>query len=155
MYQWSSWKMPKIFVWNTIKSKKPFSISMNLLNYVSHGLNFPNGFPLTDASRALTVVSTCRAWFSSHRSWDVNWFSKQSAITLVFSFWFVWYVILKGPWITVGAFGPSLFIRDFVIRHRAWGVTSHCPTFVSHRSSAFLRVICLMVLEIQLPCRLS
>jgi hypothetical protein len=48
------------------------------------GLIFPKEVSSTDA-RALTLVSTCRSWFSSHRSWDVNWFSKQSAIMLAWT----------------------------------------------------------------------
>jgi hypothetical protein len=39
------------------------------------------------------VVFTCRTCFSSHRSSDVNWFSKQSTITLAFSSG--WYAIPK------------------------------------------------------------
>jgi hypothetical protein len=30
----------------------------------------------------------------------------------------------------VGAFGPSLFVRDFTIGHIPWGVTSQFPTFI-------------------------
>jgi hypothetical protein len=41
-------------------------------------------------------------------------------------------------------------MSDFTIGHTAWGVTSQFPTFISHRSSAFLRVIRLMVLATQL-----
>jgi hypothetical protein len=54
-----------------------------------------------------------------------------------------------GPWIAVGAFGP-LLIRDFAIDQIAWGVASQFPILVSHRSSAFLRVIRLMVSVTQL-----
>jgi hypothetical protein len=69
-------------------------------------------------------------------------------VALFFSLW--WYVVPKGPWKAVGAFGPTLFICDFAIGHRAWGVTSQFPIFVSHRSNAFLRVIRLMGLATQL-----
>jgi hypothetical protein len=43
MYQWSSWKMCKAFVWNIIKttSFSKFNEFANL--YMSHGLTFPNG----------------------------------------------------------------------------------------------------------------
>jgi hypothetical protein len=51
----------------------------------------------------------------------------------------------KIPCIAVGAFGPSLFIRDFAVGQIKWGVTSQFPILVFHRSSAFLRVIRLMV----------
>jgi hypothetical protein len=109
---------------------------------MSQGLTFPNGMSSSNASIAWTV--TRRSWFSSHRSWAVNWFSKQSAIALAFSFW--WYVIPKGQWTAVDAFDPSLFINDSAIGHRACGVTSQFPPFVSLRSSNFLRLICLIVL---------
>jgi hypothetical protein len=36
-------------------------------------------------------------------------------------------------------------MSDFAVGHRAWGVTSQFPAFISHRSSAFLWVIPLMV----------
>jgi hypothetical protein len=73
-----------------------------------------------------------------HSSYNLNWFSKQSAIVLAFSNGLK--VKQRGPRIAVGAFGPSLFMRDFAIGHAARGVTSVFATFVSHRSSAFLRV---------------
>jgi hypothetical protein len=63
---------------------------------ISQALTFPKWVSSTDASRAWAVVSTHRSWFSWHRSWDVNWFSKKFAIALAFSF--EWYVIPKGPW---------------------------------------------------------
>jgi hypothetical protein len=85
---------------------------------------------------------------SSHRSWDVNWLCKQSSVVLAFSFGL--YVISKGPWTAVGAFVSFLFIRNFTIGHRAWGVTSQLHTFVLHRLSAFLPVIHLMILATQL-----
>jgi hypothetical protein len=117
---------------------------------MSQGLTFPSGVPSTDASRTWFLVSTCHSWFLSQKSWDVNRFFKQSTITLAFSFG--WYVISKGPWIVVGAFGPFLFIIHFTIGHRAWGVTSQFPTIVSHHCSTFLRVICLIVLATQFKC---
>jgi hypothetical protein len=60
------------------------------------------------------------------------------------------FVIPKGPWTVVCAFGPFLFISDYATGHRAWGVISQFPTSVSHHSSAFLRVLRLMVLTTQL-----
>jgi hypothetical protein len=94
---------------------------------MSHRITFSSVVSSTDASRGWTLVSTHRSWFSSHRSWDVKWFSKQSAVMLAFSF--RWYVILEGPWRATGAFGPFLFINDFAIGHRAWGVTSQSLLF--------------------------
>jgi hypothetical protein len=46
----------------------------------SHGLTFSGGSLTTATSRAWTVASTCRSWFSSHSLYGVNCFSKQSAI---------------------------------------------------------------------------
>jgi hypothetical protein len=109
---------------------------------------FAKLWPFPQRGSTYSCEQSFDAWFLSQKSWYVNWFSKQSAITLTFSFG--WYVIPKGPWIAAGAFGPSLFIRDFAIGYRAWGVTSQFSTFVSHCCSAFLRVIRLMVLETQL-----
>jgi hypothetical protein len=47
----------------------------------------------------------------------------------------------KGPWIAVGAFGPSLFIRDFARSQIAWGVTSQWLilflTFQLHSTGSF------------------
>jgi hypothetical protein len=41
---------------------------------------------LTTASRrSWTLACTCRLWFPSHKSCDVNCFIKQSAIALAFS----------------------------------------------------------------------
>jgi hypothetical protein len=107
---------------------------LNFSNFVnvciSQDLTFPKKASSTDASRVWTLVFTCRSWFLSDKWWDVNWVSKQSAITLAFSFGL--YVVLKGPWIAVGVFGSSLFISDFAIGHWAWGVTSHFPNFACH-----------------------
>jgi hypothetical protein len=50
------------------------------------------------------------------------------------SYWFYlargWYLGSKGPQITVGALGPSLFMRDLTIGHTAWGVTWQFPIFL-------------------------
>jgi hypothetical protein len=115
---------------------------------MSQGLNFPKEVSSTYASRAWTLVSTHRSWFSSRRSWEVNWFSKQSAIALAFLFG--WYVICIGPRTAIGAFGPYLLISNFAIDHNAWDVTSQFPTFISHCSNAFLWDICLIILAAQL-----
>jgi hypothetical protein len=115
---------------------------------MSQGPSFHNGVLSTDASRDWTLVSTCRSWFLSHRSWDVNWFSKLSAVMLAFSF--RWYVVSNGPCTVVGAFGSSSFKSDYAIGHRPWSVTSQFHTFVSHHLNAFLRVIHLIVLVTQL-----
>jgi hypothetical protein len=95
--------------------------------------------PLSAASR--------RSWFSSHRSCGVNYLSKQSAIVLAFPNG--WNFIPKGPWIAVGALSPSLFVRSFSMGQFAWGVTSDLAIFDSHRSSALLRVMRLIVFEIK------
>jgi hypothetical protein len=50
-----------------------------------HGLILSGGLLSTASSRVWTLASTRRSWFSSHKSWCVNWFSKQSAIALAFS----------------------------------------------------------------------
>jgi hypothetical protein len=63
------------------------------------------------------VASTRRSLSLSHSKCGVNWFSKQSAIALAFSSGCN--VRSKGPCITVGALGLSLFMRDFTIGHIA------------------------------------
>jgi hypothetical protein len=128
------------------KVHKPFWISTNLLIYVSEGLTLPNGMSSIDASRAWTLHPLFM--ISSHRGWGVNWFYKHSAIMLVIAFG--WYVVPKGSWRAVGAFGPSIFISNFTIGHRAWVVTLEFPTSVFHRSCAFLQVIRVLVLATQL-----
>jgi hypothetical protein len=40
------------------------------------------------------------------------------------AFSFGWYLRPKRPWIAVGAFGPSHFMRDLAVGHIAWGVIS-------------------------------
>jgi hypothetical protein len=47
---------------------------------MSQVLTYSMGVASTGVTRAWTLASTCCSWFSSHRSWDVNWFPKQSAI---------------------------------------------------------------------------
>jgi hypothetical protein len=44
-----------------------------------------------------------RSWFPSHRAWDMNLFSTQSAIALAFSSGLC--ISPKRPWIAVDAFG--------------------------------------------------
>jgi hypothetical protein len=61
---------------------------------MSQGLAFPSGVLSADASRAWSLGSTRRSWYSSQRSWDVNWFPKRSAISLVF-----FKVMLGGSWL--------------------------------------------------------
>jgi hypothetical protein len=158
IYQWSSWKMPKAFIWNTEKStsfssgcrdplrwpRDPLypqklaltsptcvSRSVGIVRlrikgrrvYVCHKVSsFPKRCRLQMRAELGLLVSSRRSWFSSHRSWDENWFSKQITIPLAFSFG--WYVIPKCPWTAVGAFSPPIFVSDFAINHRAWGVTS-------------------------------
>jgi hypothetical protein len=105
---------------------KPFSISMSL--YISHGLTFSNGVSSTDTSRSWTLVATGHSCFSSHRSWDANWFCKQYAIALAFLFW--WYVIPKASWTTVDAVDqavsrwlPAAAAR---VRARVWSIGICC-----------------------------
>jgi hypothetical protein len=52
----------------------------------------------------------------------------------------------KGPRIAIDAFSSSRFLRGFAIGKITWGVNSQFHIFVSHCSSAFLRVIYLIVL---------
>jgi hypothetical protein len=67
-------------------------------------------------------------------------------MALAFSFrWYYSKTSMNGNWCS----GPSLFIGDFAIGHRAEGVTLQFPTFVCNSSSAFLRVIRLMILATQ------
>jgi hypothetical protein len=47
----------------------------------SHGRILSGGLMSTASSGA----STRRSWFSSHKSWGVNWFSKLSVNALAFS----------------------------------------------------------------------
>jgi hypothetical protein len=111
------------------------SIPQDFLNFKewisfckSHVLILSRGLLNTALSRAWTLVSTRHSWFSSHRSSCVNWFSKQSAIVLAFSDG--WNLRPQGPWMAVGALGPSLFRRDFAMGRIARGVTSVLPIFV-------------------------
>jgi hypothetical protein len=114
----------------------------------SHGPILSGGLLSAASSRAWTLVSTRRSWFSSYKSWCVNWFSKQSAIALAFSDG--WNLRPEGPWIAVGVLGPSLFQRDLAMGQIAWGVTSVLPVFVSHRSSVFFGVTRLIEFVTQL-----
>jgi hypothetical protein len=66
---------------------------------------------------------------------NVNCFSKQSEIALTFSNG--WHFMPTGPWIAVGALGPSLFVRHFAMGHIAWGGSSAFVSVVSHLLSAF------------------
>jgi hypothetical protein len=50
----------------------------------------------------------------------------------------------------VAALGPSLFVRDFAMGHLAGGGSLVSASFVSHHSSAFLRVVRLIDFETQL-----
>jgi hypothetical protein len=125
--------------------QKPLSVSMDLLIYVCHKvLLLQTGCRLQVRAELGLCLHPLLMVFVTHRSWDVNWFPKQSAIALAFLFGLI--VIPKELWTAVGAFGSSLFISDFTIGHRAWDKTSQFPTFISHRSSAFLHVIHLVLL---------
>jgi hypothetical protein len=81
----------------------------------SHGLILWGWVLSTVSSRAWTLASTRRSWFSSHSSCGVNWISKHSAIALAFSDGRN--LRPEAPWIAVGALGPSLLRRDFAMGH--------------------------------------
>jgi hypothetical protein len=128
--------MPEAFIRNTIN----FLNFKELISFgKSRGFILSEGLLCTASSRAWTLAPTRRSWFPSHRSWCVNWFSKQSAIALAFSDG--WNSRSEEPWMAVGELGPFLFGRDFAVGQLAWGVTSVLLIFVFHRSSALLRVI--------------
>jgi hypothetical protein len=50
----------------------------------SHSLILSGSLLSTSLNRAWTLSHTRRLWFSSHKSWYVNWFSKQSTTELAF-----------------------------------------------------------------------
>jgi hypothetical protein len=144
MYQWSSLKMPKAFVWNTVNCNKFGNLSM------SQGLTFPNMVSSTDASSSWTVLPTSRSWLLLHRSWDANWFSKQSASTLAFSFG--WYVIPKGPWSGLGAFGPSLTHSPIaptvlLVTSRHWPHGKHISSFAASVCFRANMLVCQVVTQ--------
>jgi hypothetical protein len=117
----------------------------------SHGRILSRGVVVYSFQQSLhsstwTIASTCRSWFSSHKSWGVNCFYEQSAIALALSRNFR----PKGPRIAVGAHDQSLIKRNFAMGHILWGVTSQLPILVSHRSSASFRVIRLICLVTKL-----
>jgi hypothetical protein len=113
-----------------------------------HGLTFSGRSLTTATSRARTVASTCRSWFSSHSLCGVNCFSKQSAIELALSPG--WNFGPEGPWMAVGALGPSLFAMDFAMGHISWDVTSVFVNFVYHSSSGFFRIMRVIAFETQI-----
>jgi len=148
MNQWSFWKEPKAFIWNTINSTGLSQFErVDQFLYVTRSY-FLGWLSSMASSRARTWTSTCHSWFSSHRLCGVNWFSRQSAVTLAFSNWRN--LRTKGPWIVVGAFGLSLSIRDFARGQNAWDVTSQLLIFVSHFSNASLWVLLWIVFVTQL-----
>jgi hypothetical protein len=131
--------MPEAFVCNT----KSTRLSQFQCLYVFHtALLFSDGVSSTDVSRAWTLVSSCRSWFSSHRSWDANWFCKQSAIALAPLFG--WYVIPKGCLLC------NPFHKGFLNRPQSLRCDLTVFYFCFRRSSTFLRVTRLMVLATQL-----
>jgi hypothetical protein len=110
------------------------------------------GLPYSASIRASTLSSTRRSWFSSHRYCGVNWIFKQSANALAISDG--WNLRPEASWIPVDALGPSLLRRDYAMGHIAWDVTSVVLFLISHRSSAFLRVIRLIYLVTRLTAAL-
>jgi hypothetical protein len=97
---------------------------------------FSKGVFPTDASRDWTLSLYPALMVFVTKSYDMKCSSKQSAIVLTLSFGRC--IIPKGPRTAICAFCTSLFIRDFALGHRARGVTSQFPTFVSHLSSIIL-----------------
>jgi hypothetical protein len=71
--------------------------------------------------RQLSELNCCK--LDCHLVQDVNWFSKQSAIVLAFSFRCYVRSINSG-W----RLCSSLFINDLAIGHTAWGMNSEFPT---------------------------
>jgi hypothetical protein len=114
-----------------------FKVFINF--YRSHGHIISRGLLSTASSRAWTLASTRHSWFSSHKSCGENWFSKQSAIALVFSS--IRNCRPEEPWLAVGAPGSLLLMRNFAMGHIPWGVMSQLAIFVSYCSSAFFWVI--------------
>jgi hypothetical protein len=102
----------------------------------------------TDASWAWTLQSPPVPHGFHHTGYEMWTGFLINPVKLSLSF--MWYVIPRGPWTVVGTFGLALFISDFSRGHIASGVTSQFPTFASYRFSAFLRIINLTVLVIQL-----
>jgi hypothetical protein len=143
MVQWSSWRcfrhsfgMPSI--------PQAFLSFSDCIHFTkSHGLGF----------RCLQLraeLGLCCSLLSSHKSYGVNCFSRQSAIALALSEG--WYFRPKGQWMAVGALGPTLFMRDFALDRTAWGVTSALAILVSHRWSTLLRVLRLIAFDILFTC---
>jgi hypothetical protein len=92
------------------------SIPQDFLNFKdlitfckTHDSILSGGLLSTASSRAWTPPTVQGFRHTSHGG--VNWFSKQSVIALAFSNGL--YTSSEGPWIAVGALGPSLFRRDF------------------------------------------
>jgi hypothetical protein len=82
----------------------------DLINFhISQGHALSRRVSSATSSSAWTPAFNRRLWFSSQQSCDVNWYSKKSAVEVAFSSG--WDLRAKGPWIAVGAFGPSLFIK--------------------------------------------
>jgi hypothetical protein len=107
------------------------------INFLSHrALLFHGGCCSSLREESWPLASTRCSWFSSHRSWRVKQFSERSEIALAFSIG--WYLRPKGPFTVVRLFGPFLFLRDFTIGHKAWGLTSQFSIFPPNHSSSFL-----------------
>jgi hypothetical protein len=85
-----------------------FSFSVFTIFCTSHGLTLSGGLLSTASSRAWTLASSRRSWFSPHKSWGVNRSSKQSAIALASSV--EWNLRPEEPRIAVGALAPSLLM---------------------------------------------
>jgi hypothetical protein len=110
--------------------------------YTSLGLTFSRGLVSMVSSTALALACTHCAWFHHTGHGGVKWpplaFSSR------------WYLRPRGPWIAVGAHGPSYFRKDLATGQTAWGMTSQLPTFVSHHLSALLWVSLLITVMTQL-----
>jgi len=65
---------------------KTFLSLRELINfYTSQGHTFTRGHLPRLPNRPWTRTFNCHSWFSSYTSCGVNWFSRQSAVTLAFS----------------------------------------------------------------------
>jgi hypothetical protein len=121
---------------------RPFSISRNLLVSVSHVVLF------SPWGGGVVVYGFEQCLNSSLHPPLIFFVSQVKVCELIcqavsscvgFLGWMKFKA--RGPWIAVGALGPSRFSGDFAVGHIAWGVTSKLTIFVSHHSSAFLRDI--------------
>jgi len=106
----SPWKLSEGIHLECRQVHRPYIILINLLVVARHRVLISQGWWLfsTASRRAWIMVSTYLLWFSVHRSWGANYFSKQPSAALDFSVG--WRFSPKGPWRAVGPFGPFRFL---------------------------------------------